>query len=225
MFFWDSTMLLILPALALSIWAQMRVRRAYGAWSEIGSRRRITGAELSRKIISANGLDVHVSPTPGTLTDHYDPTSNTLRLSDGVHDSFSIAAIGIAAHECGHALQHAQSYAPLKLRSFMAPVASVASFAAVPLFLLGLFFGMGQLVQIGIICFAGIVAFHVITLPVEFDASRRALKTIQEMSILTPEELIGAKEVLNAAALTYVAAAIMSILQLLRLLLIARGRD
>jgi len=224
MFFWDPTLLLLIPALALAIWAQMRVRRAYAAWSEIDTQRKLTGADVARQIISANGLEVKVSTISGKLTDNYNPRNRVLRLSTEVYNSQSVAAVGIAAHECGHAIQHGQKYFPLGLRNSIVPVVSIGSKAAIPLFIIGMIFSIPILFKIAIALFAGVVVFHLITLPVEFDASRRGLKVLDEMSILSPEELTGAKEVLTAAALTYVAAAIMAIMNLLRFLLIARRR-
>ncbi|RKZ32063.1 zinc metallopeptidase, partial [bacterium] len=216
MFFWDPTFILLLPAIILAIWAQSRVKNAYAGWSEIRTERNITGADTARKILMQNGLDIRIQKITGTLTDHYDPRSRTLRLSEGVYDNSSVAAVGIAAHECGHAIQHSKAYAPLTVRNIIFPVVSIGSSLAIPIFFVGLIFSLPILLKLGVYLFGGVVAFHLITLPVEFDASRRALKILREMSILSPEEITGAKEVLNAAALTYVASALMAIMNFLR---------
>ncbi|MCD6532155.1 zinc metallopeptidase [bacterium] len=223
-YFWDPTLILLIPALLFAMWAQAQVKRAYNAWSRETTARRITGADAARMILSAMGIDVRIERIPGALTDHYDPKNRVLRLSEGVYDSPSVAAVGIAAHECGHAIQHQQGYLPLTVRNAIVPVVSLGSHLAIPLFLIGLIFSIHSLVQLGLYLFAGVVAFYIITLPVEFDASRRALKVLGGMNILTPGELAGAKEVLTAAALTYVAAALMALMNFLRLFLLSRRR-
>ena len=222
--FWDPTIILLIPALIFALWAQNKVKGEYMRWSQVLVRRGLTGAEVAKMILSANRLDVKIETTPVELGDHYDPRRKVLRLSPGVYGESTIAAVGIAAHECGHAIQHAKSYAPLVIRSAIVPVVSLGTNLAFPLFIFGIFFAIPSLVKLGIILFSGAVAFHLVTLPVEFDASKRALNTLSLLQILSPEELEGARRVLNAAALTYVAAAAMAILNLLRMILIARRR-
>lgn len=224
MIFWDPTFLLLIPAIILAIWAQSKVKRAYSFWSGVYTSRRISGADAALKILSAHGLTINVESIPGRLTDHYDPREKVLRLSQDVFDSTSVAAVGIAAHECGHAIQHAKAYAPLAVRNAIVPVVSLGTNLAFPLFFIGFFFSLPVLMKIGIIFFGGAVLFHLITLPVEYDASRRAISVLDGMQILTPDELKGAKQVLNAAAMTYIAAATMAILNLLRLILLSRRR-
>jgi len=224
MFFWDPTMILLLPAILLALWAQMKVKSTYSHWAEVPVARRITGAKAAELILSANGLSVNVERIPGALSDHYDPRKRILRLSQAVFDSPSVAAVGIAAHECGHAIQHGRAFFPLAIRNAIVPVVSIGSNLAFPLFIAGIFFSLPILMKIGILLFAGAVLFHLITLPVEFNASRRAIAVLNDMQILSPDELNGAKKVLNAAAMTYVAAAAMAILNLLRLLFLSRRR-
>ena len=222
----DWTFLMLIPAFIFSLWAQFKTQSTFKRYSEIGSSRGITADQIARKILSEYGVaDVGVEMTPGQLTDHYDPTAKMLRLSEVVYGNSSIAAIGVAAHEAGHAIQHARGYSPIKLRNAVVPVVNITSWASIPLFFVGLLFSMPMLVTLGIVFFSAVVVFHMVTLPVEFDASSRALKVLRMGSYLDPQELAGARKVLTAAAMTYVAAAIMSILQLLRLILIARSDD
>jgi len=225
--FFSQYDLFLLPALILTIWAQSMVNSAYRKYSQIGNVRRITGADAAKKILSAAGvIGVSINHISGNLTDNYNPRNNSLNLSDGVFGSSSIAAVGIAAHEAGHAIQHSVGYYAIKLRNLILPVAQISSSAAMPLFLLGILFSFGFLVDLGILLFAGAVLFQIVTLPVEFNASRRAIKAIEGADLLSEEELSGAKKVLRAAAMTYVAAAAMAALQLLRLLAISgRRRD
>lgn len=222
MFFYDWTMILVLPGLLLALYAQAKISSTYNRFSRIHARAGLTAAECARDILQNGGAgDVRVERVAGTLTDHYDPREKVLRLSEGTYNSTSIAALGVAAHEAGHALQDAQDYAPLTFRSLFAPVASIGSNAAVPLFMLGLLFSWEPLVKIGLICFALAVVFSLITLPVEFNASSRALHLLTDGGYLTVDENEGAKKVLSAAALTYVASALTAILQFLRLLMIS----
>lgn len=225
--YFSSYDILILPALILSIWAQYAVNSAYKKYSAISNRSGLTGADAAKRILSGAGIyDVSVNHISGNLTDNYHPVHKTLNLSDGVFGSSTIAAVGIAAHEAGHAIQHSRGYIAIKLRNLILPVAQLSSSAAMPLFVLGLVLSMGPLVDLGILLFSGAVLFQIITLPVEFNASRRAIKAIEAGEILTDEEIKGAKKVLKAAAMTYVAAAAMAALQLLRLLAISgRRRD
>ena len=221
----DPTMILIIPALVFAFWAQSRVKSTFVTYSEIRARGGVTADSVSRTLLDRFGLQgVRVERVPGNLTDHYDPRDKVVRLSDSVGGSTSIAAIGVAAHEVGHAIQDKEGYVPLRLRNAIVPVVNIGSMGAFPLFLIGLFMGAPVLINLGIILFAGVVVFHLVTLPVELDASARALKLLSSTGILMNDELGGARKVLNAAALTYVAATIMAIAQLLRLLILSRGR-
>lgn len=225
MYFYDWTFILLLPALILSFWAQNRVKSAYKKYSDIYSKRQLTGAQIARDILDQHQLTyIAVEPSPNQgLSDHYDPKSQTVRLSQGIINSTSLAAIGIAAHECGHAIQHSEEYGPIKVRNAIVPVVNFGSKAAIPLVLVGLIFSIPQLAFIGIIAYSLAVVFQLITLPVELDASRRALAVLDGYNYLDNEEIIGAKKVLNAAAMTYLAAALAAILNLLRLILISKG--
>ena len=218
--------LLVLPAFLLALWAQFRVQSTYAKYSRVRSVRGRTAAEVARQILDDHGLGyVQVDRIGGKLTDNYDPRSNIVHLSQEVYDSSSIAAIGVAAHECGHAVQHAEEYGPLKLRSAIIPITNIGSSLSIPLFLIGLLFNFSILMNIGILLFGLVALFQLITLPVEYNASRRALSTIGERGLLTDDETRGAKKVLSAAALTYVAALASSLAQLLRLVLISRRRN
>ena len=229
MFFYDWTFFLIIPPLILAFYAQSKVKGAYRKYGRIFASSRITGAQAAYQLLQAAGAgSVAIEKTPGDLTDHYDPRKKVLRLSQGVHDSASIAALGIAAHETGHALQHHQAYGPMHLRSLIYPVASLGSTLAFPLFFIGFIFsknGPSVLMDIGILLFAGAVAFSVVTLPVEFNASKRALALLEERRFLTGDEMVGARKVLGAAALTYVASTAMAAMQLLRMFLMRSSRD
>ena len=225
-YYYDWTYILIVIGMLLSLAASAKVRSTYARYSAVRSISGMTGEEAARRILSFAGIyDVRIEHVAGNLTDHYDPRSKVLRLSDNVFGSTSVAAIGVAAHECGHAIQHDRSYAPLKFRSLLAPVASFGANISWPLILIGLLIGgTGILVEIGILMFSLAVLFQLITLPVEWNASKRALGVLSETGILYSEEVPKARKVLGAAALTYVAAAATSILQLLRLLLLFGGR-
>jgi uncharacterized protein len=229
MFYWDYTMFLIIPALVLALFAQARVRGAYNRYARVFAASGISGAEAARRILQTGGAgEVAVEKISGRLTDHYDPRKKILRLSEGVHDSASIAALGIAAHEAGHALQHSTGYAPLSFRNAIYPVASIGSTLAFPLFVVGFILssrGPSIMMDIGILLFSGAVLFSVITLPVEFDASRRAMALLSERGFLAGQELDGAHKVLSAAALTYVASTAMSVTQLLRMFMLRGSRD
>ncbi len=216
-------LLLIVPALAFSLYAQYRVWSTYNRYAQERSSSGLTAAQAARRLLDRAGLShVRIEAVPGQLTDHYDPRTKTLRLSDP--DSRSIAAIGVAAHEAGHALQDAHGYAPLVVRNAAVPVASFGSMLAFPLFFIGLAAGIHSLQWAGVLFFSGVVFFTLITLPVEFDASRRAVQILQESGTIVERTELGAvQKVLHAAALTYVAAAAMAVLQLIRLLLIARN--
>ncbi len=226
--FFDPTMVLILPALALALWAQFRVKSTFSKYSEVLSRRGMSGAQVANAILERNHLDVSVEPIEGSLTDHYDPRDRTLRLSEDVYGSRSIAALGVAAHEAGHAIQHAHHYLPLQLRSNLVPVANFGSTLAMPLFLAGLIFqqqGASFLMDIGILLFTFAVVFGLVTLPVEFNASSRAIQVLSQHGYLAPDEIDSARKVLNAAAWTYVASATMAVLQLVRLLILRGQRE
>ncbi|HQF90893.1 MAG TPA: zinc metallopeptidase [Synergistaceae bacterium] len=221
----DATLLLLIPAVILALWAQMRISSTFRRYSQVSSARGVRASEAARRLLDRFGLNhVAVERVPGSLTDHYDPRSKVLRLSDDVYGSTSIAAIGVAAHEAGHAVQDLQGYAPLRIRNAIVPVTNLGSTLAMPLFFLGIIMRIPALMDLGILLFAGILVFHLVTLPVEFDASSRALRLLGETQVLGTAEIAGARRVLNAAALTYVAATVMAAVQLLRLLLL-RGRD
>lgn len=224
MFYFDWTMLLALPGLLLGLWAQMKVKSSFAKYSQVYSRRGIRAEDVSRDLLSRSGNhNVTITGVSGSLTDHYDPASNTLRLSQDVMGNPSIAAIGVAAHECGHAMQQHDGYMPLKLRTAIVPVVNIGSNLYFPIFMAGILFSWEPLINVGILCFALSLLFSLVTLPVEFNASNRAIAMLREGGYLAEDELDGARKVLNAAAMTYVAAVVSSALQLLRLLLIARS--
>lgn len=226
MIYYDWTYLLILPGLLLGLWAQYRVNSAYREYSRVGTRLGVPASQAVQDLLRRNGNGaVRVGRVSGQLTDHYDPAKEVLNLSEGVYGSTSVAALGIAAHEAGHAMQKKEGYGPLKLRTAAVPVVNIGSSASTPLFLLGLIFSWQPLVYLGIGLFSLSVLFALVTLPVEFDASRRAIRMLTEGGYVTEQERKGVKTVLNAAALTYVASAVTSLLSLLRLVLIARSRD
>lgn len=224
----DSTYLLVLVAAIFSMWASARVNSTYNKYGQVRSMQGLTGAEAAQRILYYAGLsNIRVEHVSGNLTDHYDPKSKVLRLSDSTHSSTSVAAIGVAAHECGHAIQDAEGYSPLRLRSTLVPAANLGSKLGIPIILLGVLLGSNyMLVQLGIWVFSLAVLFQLVTLPVEFNASNRAMRILDERGMLGQEELGMCKKVLSAAAMTYVAAAAASIIQLLRLvLLFGRRRD
>ncbi len=221
----DPTILILLPALIFSGWAQSKISSTYNQYSQVGNQRGLTGAQVARFILDNAGLqNIAIEPVRGQLTDHYDPRGKVLRLSEGVYGSQSVAALGVASHEVGHAIQDATNYGPMRLRGAIVPLAAIGGNLSMVLILFGLFLGGTQFVQIGTFLFLFTVIFQLVTLPVEFDASKRALR-ILNTGILSPQEMEGAKKVLNAAALTYVAAAITGILNFLRLLLLTRRRN
>lgn len=222
----DPTYMLVLIGVVLSLLASSRVKSTYAKYSRERSLTGMTGAQAAQRILSMAGIyDVTIQHVSGNLTDHYDPRNKTLNLSDSVYGNASVAAVGVAAHECGHAIQHDRGYVPLKLRSAIAPAASIGANISWPLILVGLLLGgSGTLIQIGILMFSLAVAFQLVTLPVEFNASKRAMNLLEETGVLYSEELPKTRKVLNAAALTYVAAAASSILQLLRLVLLFGNR-
>ena len=226
MFYFDPTYILVLIGVMLSLAASSKVNSTYSRYARVGARCGMTGAEAARQLLNSQGIyDVTIRRVPGHLSDHYDPRTRTVNLSDPVHGPTPIAAIGVAAHECGHAIQDADSYAPLKIRGALVPVANFGATLSWPLIILGLFMGSGSvLIQIGILMFSLSVLFQLVTLPVEFNASSRAVRLLDENGILVGQEVGQTRQVLSAAALTYVAAAAASILQLLRLLILFGNR-
>ena len=225
MFYYDWTYLLIIPGLILGLWAQHKVKGAYAEYSRISTRLGRTAASVVDDLLRRNGNNkVHIGRVSGELTDHYNPADETLKLSDGVYGSSSIAALGIAAHEAGHAMQKHENYAPLRLRTAIVPAVNICSGLSTPLFFLGLLMSWEPLLTLGIILFAASTVFALVTLPVEFNASNRAVAMLTEGGYVSREEERGVRKVLNAAALTYVAAAVTSLLSLLRLVMIANRR-
>ena len=221
---------LVLPCILLAAIASANVNSTFKRYSQKHSYRRITGAQAAERVLRSNGVSgVRIERVGGNLSDHFDPKTNVIRLSDSVHDSTSVAAIGVACHEAGHAVQYAQHYAPIKLRAAIIPITNIGSKLAMPLILLGLLFSFGEsvsygFVYAGIACFSLSLVFQLVTLPVEFNASRRAMQAIESGELLTDDERRGARKTLTAAALTYVAATAVSLAQLLRLILIFGGR-
>ncbi|MEB3190232.1 MAG: zinc metallopeptidase [Snowella sp.] len=224
--FFHASYLILLPGMALMMWAQFHIRNTYQKYASISSSLGMTGAQVADTILQRMGVqDVRVEPIEGELTDHYDPSAKAVRLSSGVYDSTSLAAAAIAAHECGHVLQDVQGYTPMNLRAALVPAANLGSNIGPLLVVVGLFLGSGGIIlsNIGIFIFLAVILFHLVTLPVEFDASRRALRLIDDFGILQGEENRGARQVLSAAALTYVATTFYAVLQLLQLLLMRRN--
>jgi len=222
----DSLFLfLVIPALLFTLWAQFKVNSNFKKYSKERVTSGITGAQAAAEILRQEGLtDVRIEKTPGHLTDHFDPRDNVIRLSESVYGASTVAAIGVAAHEAGHAIQYAHDYSPMKVRALIIPVTRLGSYAAMPLVFLGLITELTGLINIGIILFGAVVVFQLITLPVEFNASRRAVAAIESNAMLTPYEVRGSKKVLTAAALTYVAALAMALAQLIRLIALSRRR-
>ena len=218
--FFDPTFVILIPALLLAVWAQIQVQGTFNQFSRVYSRKGVRAYEAARVLLDRFGLsNVPIERISGSLTDHYDPRTKALRLSESVYASPSIAAIGIAAHEVGHAIQDAHAYKPLKMRNAIVPVANLGTGLAFPLFFIGLLFRAPVLMDVGILFFVAVIIFHLVTLPVEFDASARALRNLTNAGLLAQDEIGGAKAVLNAAALTYVAATVMAVAQLFRLLI------
>lgn len=224
-FYLDPTMLIVIPGLLLALWAQYRTQSTFAKYSKVRAQSGMSAAQVAEDMLRQNGIvDVAVRRIPGSLTDNYNPQTNELSLSQSVYDSTSLAALGVAAHEVGHVFQHYEGYAPLKARSAFVPVAQLGSYAAVPLFLLGLVMSWEPLMWAGILVFIGVVLFYLVTLPVEINASNRAIASLELGGYLTRDELGPAEKVLRAAGLTYIAAALQAFLQLLRLLVLAGGR-
>ena len=221
----DPTMLILIPAVLLSAWAQSRVQSTFNKYSQIPARGGVTADSVARMLLTLYGMSsMPINRVSGSLTDHYDPRNKTLNLSESVYGSRSIASIGVAAHEVGHAIQHHEAYSPLIFRNSIVPVVNICSSASMPLFIIGLLMANSLLINLGIMLFTGALVFHLVTLPVEINASSRALKLLEQTHTLSPDELTGAKKVLTAAAWTYIAAALMAVLQLVRLLLLSRAR-
>ncbi|HBO65825.1 MAG TPA: peptidase [Clostridiales bacterium] len=226
-------LILVLPAVIFSLWASIRVNTTFKKYSKIRSMRGITGAEAARRVLDANGLQhIRIEQIPGNLTDHYDPRSDVIRLSESVYGNTSVAAVGVACHEAGHAVQHAENYAPVKIRAAIIPVTNIGSRLAIPLIILGILLNSLAsapeflvIAYIGVACYGLCTLFQLVTLPTEFDASRRALRCIESYGILGSEEIGGARRVLTAAAMTYVAALAVSLMQLLRLFLMVSGNS
>ncbi len=224
-YFFDPTMLIVLPALFFAIYAQIKVKSSYHAGDQVRTPYGMTGCEAARRILDQNGLHhVRIEQIPGELTDHYDPRANVIRLSAKVYGSNTASAVGVAAHEAGHAVQYARNYAPIKLRAAIIPVCNIGSMLSMPLFLLGMLATLEPLMWAGIIAFSLTALFQLITLPVEFNASRRAMAILTDSGRFSGEQLKASRRVLSAAALTYVAALATSLLQILRLVVIAGGR-
>ncbi len=228
LYYWgfDWTYLLILAAFLVSLVVQVNMNGTFQKYSRVRSMSGMTGAEAAERILRSAGIfDVQVVHIQGNLNDHYDPRTKVIKLSDPIYGSSSLAAVGVAAHECGHAMQHATEYTPLSVRSALVPVANLGSQLSWPLFLIGLIFSVRPLLTAGIFLFCGALLFQLITLPVEFNASRRALRTLEQTGIMGQQEISGTRKVLGAAAMTYVAAVVASLLQLLRLILLSRRRN
>ena len=226
MFFWDPTMILLIPAILLTIYAQIKVKSTYARFKEVVSRRGISGYEMAKEILTRNGINnVEIEKIDGELTDHYDPRKKVLRLSNENFRGGSMAALGVAAHEVGHALQHKDSYGPLAIRNSIAPVVSFGSTLAFPLLIIGFLLTNNMLLDIGIILFTGVVLFHLVTLPVEFNASSRAVAELRKTGYFQDDEIAVSRKVLNAAAMTYIAATAVAVLQLVRMLLIRGAMD
>ena len=224
-YYFDPTMLIVLPALIFTFWAQINVNSTFEKYKKVKTKSNTTGYDAARRILDANGLyDVSIEMISGNLTDHYDPRSNVIRLSEGVYSSTSAAAVGVASHEAGHAVQHAKGYFPIKVRQAIIPATRIGSSLSMPIFILGLFFALEPLLYVGIALFAVAVLFQLVTLPVEFNASRRAMEALENSGRMDRQELTASRKVLTAAALTYVAALASSLLSLLRLIVIANRR-
>ena len=225
MYYFDSTFTLVIIAMVISLLASIYVKATFKKYSKIPVSTGLTGVDTARRILCKEGLNnVQIFRVRGSLTDHYDPRNRSVSLSDPVCNVSSISAVSVAAHECGHAQQHGNGYIPLLIRKALVPVTSICSVAAWPIVIIGLFIGATPFIQLGIYAYTAVVGFHLITLPVEFNASKRGLRSIENCGILNSEEMKGARRVLRAAALTYVASALASVLSLLRLVMIANRR-
>lgn len=221
----DPTMYLLIPAIILALWAQTKVSSTFNKYSKIANARGLTGSDAARMILDKNGLySVKIQHISGSLTDNFDPRTNVVNLSDATYMSNSIGAIGVAAHECGHAVQHQVGYVPIKIRNGIVPIVNVCNMLSMPIFIIGLILGLGRLAMVGAILFGAVLVFQLVTLPTEINASRRAMKTLESMYLLEGDELTGARKTLTAAAMTYVAAVASTALQFLRFVLLANRR-
>lgn len=224
--FFDETYLILIPAMIFALFAQINVKSTFNKYSRKNNARGLTGAEIARQILDANGLyNVKIEHISGSLTDHFSPNENVVRLSDDVYGKSTIASAGVAAHEVGHAIQHSVGYAPIKIRNAIIPVTQIGSSISMPIFIIGIALSFKPLVTAGILLFSAVVFFQLITLPVEFNASRRALKTLESKNILEGDELKGSAKVLRAAAMTYLAGLFSSLASLIRLIAISNRRD
>lgn len=228
-YYFDPTYVLVIIAFLLTLFASMGVKSTFSKYNDVRSSRGITAASAARQILDANGLqNIRIEHVSGDLTDHYSPNENVIRLSDSTYNSTSVAAIGVAAHECGHAVQHQVGYVPIKIRNGIVPIVNVCNMLSMPIFIigliLGLILGLGRLAMVGAILFGAVLVFQLVTLPTEINASRRAMKTLESMYLLEGDELTGARKTLTAAAMTYVAAVASTALQFLRLVLLANRR-
>ena len=225
MIYWDSTYILVIIAMLLSLFASYGVKTTYARYQKMKTARGITGAEAARRVLDMHGLQhIRIERISGELTDHFDPRNNVIRLSDSTYNDTSVAAVGVAAHEAGHAVQHATGYVPIKVRNAIVPVVNIGNQLAMPLFVIGLLLNYLNLAYIGVILFSFALVFQLVTLPVEFNASRRALVQLEQLGILGTQEVGYTRKVLTAAALTYVAGSASAILQLLRIILLFGGR-
>ena len=224
-YYFDPTYVLVIIAFLLTLFASMGVKSTFSKYNDLRSSRGITAASAARQILDANGLqNIRIEHVSGDLTDHYSPNENVIRLSDSTYNSTSVAAIGVAAHECGHAVQHQVGYVPIKIRNGIVPIVNVCNMLSMPIFIIGLILGLGRLAMVGAILFGAVLVFQLVTLPTEINASRRAMKTLESMYLLEGDELTGARKTLTAAAMTYVAAVASTALQFLRLVLLANRR-
>lgn len=224
-YYFDPTYVLVIIAFLLTLFASMGVKSTFSKYNDVRSSRGITAASAARQILDANGLqNIRIEHVSGDLTDHYSPNENVIRLSDSTYNSTSVAAIGVAAHECGHAVQHQVGYVPIKIRNGIVPIVNVCNMLSMPIFIIGLILGLGRLAMVGAILFGAVLVFQLVTLPTEINASRRAMKTLESMYLLEGDELTGARKTLTAAGMTYVAAVASTALQFLRLVLLANRR-
>ena len=224
-YYFDPTYVLVIIAFLLTLFASMGVKSTFSKYNDVRSSRGITAASAARQILDANGLqNIRIEHVSGDLTDHYSPNENVIRLSDSTYNSTSVAAIGVAAHECGHAVQHQVGYVPIKIRNGIVPIVNVCNMLSMPIFIIGIILGLGRLAMVGAILFGAVLVFQLVTLPTEINASRRAMKTLESMYLLEGDELTGARKTLTAAAMTYVAAVASTALQFLRLVLLANRR-
>lgn len=225
MYYYDATYVLVIAAFFLTLFASFGVNSTFKKYNKVHSSRGLTAADAARKILDANGLyNIRIEHVAGNLTDHYSPNESVIRLSDATYNSTSVAAIGVAAHECGHAIQHQVGYVPIKIRNGIVPIVNVSNALSMPLFILGLILSIGPLAMAGALLFGMVLVFQIVTLPTETNASGRAMKTLEEMAILEGDELKGARKTLTAAAMTYVAAVAATALQFLRLVMLANRR-